>query len=118
MRPGQRSAPGRQTAATKTADSVLALAKQYFKEKTGATKVVFFDLELFSSALLDEESGDSSREQPVDTAKRAFKSGHAFVIEDLSVHEQYSRQRKEHDFAKSILSIPMRVGIHPSSSSS
>ena len=95
----------------KTADSVLALAKQYFKEKTGATKVVFFDLELFSSALLDEESVDSSREQPVDTAKRAFKSGHAFVIEDLSVHEQYSRQRKEHDFAKSILSIPMRLGI-------
>ena len=94
----------------RTSDSVITLAKQYFKEITGATTLRFFDAEVFAASERDDGLLDPFKEEPVETAARAFKSGHVFVIDDMSVNDQYSRMRKEHNNAKSVMSFPMRVG--------
>ena len=96
----------------RTSDSVITLAKQYFKEITGATTVRFFDADLFAASERDDALLDPYKEVPVETAARAFKSGHVFLIEDMSVSDHYSRMRKEHDNAKSVMSFPMRVGAN------
>lgn len=94
----------------RASDSVLTLAQQYFREITGATKVRFFDAQVFAVPQVADGLLNPHNEQPVETAQRAFKSGKIFLVEDMTVNEQYSRMRNEHDLCKSVLSCPMRVG--------
>jgi GAF domain-containing protein len=96
----------------KTSSSVQVLVQQYVKELTDATSVEFFTAEVFARVQSMDGSDDpvTHENHPVDTATRAFRSGRAFVIEDLSVHDQYRHLRRQHNFARSVMSIPMRVG--------
>jgi len=94
----------------RTSDAVVTLAKQYFKEITNASKVRFFEAELFEPPKVSDGLLDPCREQPLETAARAFASGHSFSIEDMSANDQYRSMRQKHENAKSVLSVPIRIG--------